>query len=184
MMSADSLIMVLINKVDSKIDPVSNEEVKLDDPITRFKKLLGNKNPPDAKSEAPDSLRAKYGVDVIRNGFWGSDDAKAANKERDIFKFPIPEKIPEFKFERFKVTVEDIMKFIFPSNLEHSNSTGRLDVLALYGPTVAYHSVDKCFCSKCVKIAKERLNETLNEQNLEETKRMGQTQGTLTLAKT
>ena len=41
-------------------------------------------------------MRAKYGVDVIKNGFYVSDDPKAANKERDIFLFPIPEKPPEF----------------------------------------------------------------------------------------
>lgn len=156
-MSGDSMVLVLINKVDSKIDPSTNEEIKLDDPITRFKKLLGNKNPSDAKTESAEALWGKFGIDIIWNGFWGSDDPKSANKERDIFKFPIPEKIPEFKFERFKITLEDIMKFIFPSNLEHSNSTGRLDVFALYGPIVAYHSVDKCFCMGCIKIAKQRL---------------------------
>lgn len=174
-MSGDSLIFILINKVDSKIDPSSNEEIKLDDPITRFKKLLGNKNPPDAKNENSESLWAKFGIDVIWNGIWGSDDPKSANKERDVFKFPIPEKIPEFKYERFKVTLEDILKFVFPSNLEHSNSTGRLDVFALYGPTVAYHSVDKCFCTPCVKIAKARLFENIEATTLEETKKMGQT---------
>ena len=46
------------------------------------------------------------------------------------------------------------MKFIYPPNLEHSNTTGRLDLFALYGPIVEYHSVDKCFCLKCVKLAK------------------------------
>lgn len=55
-MSADSTIYVLINKVDSKFDQAKNEEVKLEDPITRFKKLLGNKNPADAKTENPNSL--------------------------------------------------------------------------------------------------------------------------------
>jgi len=136
----------------------------MEDPITRFKKLLGNKNPPEAKTESADSLRAKYGLDIIKNGFWGSDDPKSANKERDIFKFPIPEKIPDFfNYDWYKVTIDNLFKFIFPANLEHSNSTGRLDVFALYGPTVAYHSVDKCFCHACMKIAKKWLYETLDQ---------------------
>lgn len=73
MMSADSTIFVLINKVDSKFDPVKNEEVKLEDPITWFKKILGHKNPADAKTENPNSLRALFGVDLIKNGFYASD---------------------------------------------------------------------------------------------------------------
>lgn len=72
-MSADSTIYVLINKVDSKFDQAKNEEVKLEDPITRFKKLLGNKNPADAKTENPNSLWALFGIDIIKNGFYASD---------------------------------------------------------------------------------------------------------------
>lgn len=98
-------------------------------------------------------LRSTFGKDIIRNALWGSDDAKAANKERDVFLLPIPERPPEFQYIKTKVTVENILKFMFPPNLEHSNSTGRLDLFALYGPTVNYHSVDS-FCPKCIKIAK------------------------------
>jgi len=41
-------------------------------------------------------------------------------------------------------------KLKFPLKI---NSTGRLDLFALYGPTVNYHSVDH-FCHQCIKIAK------------------------------
>lgn len=98
-------------------------------------------------------LRGEYGVDAIRNGFWGSDDAKNANRERDIFLLPIPEKPPVFSYVKTKVSIDNILKFMFPPNLEHSNSTGRLDLFALYGPTVNYHSVDH-FCHQCIKTAK------------------------------
>lgn len=94
---------------------------------------------------------------MIRNGFWGSDNAKAANKERDIFLFPIPERAPEFEYVKTKVTIEMILSFLFPPNLEHSNSTGRLDLFAMYGPVCNYHSVDYCFCKHCIKIAKDQL---------------------------
>ena len=67
---------------------------------------------------------------------------------------PIPERPPPFTYIRTKVTAENILKFMFPPNLEHPNSSGRLDLFALYGPTVHYHSVDSCFCSKCIKMAK------------------------------
>lgn len=98
-----------------------------------------------------------FGKDSIRNAFWGSDDAKAANKERDIFLLPIPEKPPAFSYIKTKVSIDNILKFMFPPNLEHSNSTGRLDLFALYGPTVLYHSVDSCFCSDCTPLAKNQL---------------------------
>ena len=144
--------MLLINKVDKKYDEEKEEEVKLEDPIKRWKRLLGNKDPAEAKAQEPDSLRAKYGVDAIKNGFYCSDDPKSANKERgkerrknrtlidmcsiDVFKFLIPEKVPEFHYERNKITLENLLKFIYPPNLEHSNTTGRLDVYALYGPVI------------------------------------------------
>jgi hypothetical protein len=82
---------------------------------------------------------------VIKNGLHGSDDPKAANKERDIFLFQIPERPPPFEYIRTKISLETIFKFLFPSNLEHANSTGRLDLMALYGPIVNYHSVDSSF---------------------------------------
>ena len=101
-------------------------------------------------------LRGKYGKDAIRNAFWGSDHAKAANKERDVFLLPIPEKPPEFKYIKTKVTIDNILKFMFPPNLEHSNSTGRLDLFALYGPTVNYYSVEH-FPPEDIKLAKDQL---------------------------
>jgi len=117
-------------------------------------------------------LRATYGRDIIRNAFWGSDDAKAANKERDIFLLPIPERPPEFKYIRTKINIENILKFMFPPNLEHSNSTGRLDLFSYYGPTVDYHSVDS-FCNKCIKIAKDQLKLAIQRKLDEERRKAG-----------
>lgn len=122
--------------------------------------------------DALSRLRATYGKDAIRNAFWGSDDAKAANKERDIFLLPIPERPPEFKYIRTKVTVDNILKFMFPPNLEHSNSTGRLDLFAFYGPTVNYHSVDS-FCPKCIKISKNQLKIYIQRKTDEDRKKSG-----------
>jgi hypothetical protein len=118
-------------------------------------------------------LRAIYGKNAIRNAFWGSDDAKSANKERDIFLLPIPEKPPAFSYIRTKITIDNILKFMFPPNLEHSNSSGRLDLFALYGPTVHYHSVDSCFCPKCIKIAKDQLQVSIKKRQMEERKKAG-----------
>jgi hypothetical protein len=54
--------------------------------------------------------------------------------------------------------METLVMFLLPPNLEHSNVAGRLDLFALYGPVVNWHSVDLgCFCKACVKIAKGRL---------------------------
>lgn len=57
----------------------------------------------------------------MKNAFHGSDKDADANKERDIFMFPVPQKVPEFKFEKFKITFDMLMKFIYPPNLEHPN---------------------------------------------------------------
>jgi hypothetical protein len=109
-------------------------------------------------------LRAIHGSDNIKNAFHGSDDERSANKERDIFLFPIPEKPPEFEYIRTKLNMEMILKFLFPPNLEHANSTGRLDLLALYGPVVNHHSVDYCFDNKSISIAKDQLVATIAEK--------------------
>lgn len=175
MMTADSIVLLLINKVDKVWDEEKQEDVKLESPIIRWKKLIGNKDPEVAKTEEPihgvkipnpetenhelishkqARLRGVFGKDAIRNGFWGSDDAKAANKERDVFLLPIPERPPAFSYIKTKISIDNILKFMFPPNLEHSNSTGRLDLFALYGPTVLYHSVDSCFCTDCTPLAK------------------------------
>ena len=94
--TAESIVMVLINKVETVYDESKEEEVKLESPIIRWKNLIGDKDPAEAKAKDPKSLRALYGADLIRNGFHGSDDPKSANKERDVFLFPIPERPPEF----------------------------------------------------------------------------------------
>lgn len=57
-------------------------------------------------------------------------------------------------------------------------------MFALYGPTVAYHSVDKSFCQPCTKIAKQQLNWRLDLESMEETKWMGVSHTTELLAKT
>jgi hypothetical protein len=57
-----------------------------------------------------------------------------------------------------KVTLDTILKFIFPPNLEHVNINERLDIFAIYGPVVNYHSVDKCLCFQCARIGKELLD--------------------------
>ena len=60
------------------------------DPIKKWKEFIGNTDPEVAKRDQPESLRALYGIDRIKNEFHGSDDHISANRERDIFKFPIP----------------------------------------------------------------------------------------------
>ena len=124
-------------------------------------------------SRSCDIADALFGVDLIKNGFWGSDDAKGANKERDIFLFPIPERPPEFEFIATKITMDMILAFLFPPNLEHANSTGRLDLIALYGPIVKYHSVDYSFSKEDMPIAKAQLQKRLRENEALERKKMG-----------
>lgn len=76
LMTAESLVLLIINKVESIFDEEQGEDVRLEDPIVRFKKLIGDKDPAEAKTAAPESLRALHGVSIIKNAFHGSDDPK------------------------------------------------------------------------------------------------------------
>lgn len=128
------------------------------DPVQKWKELCGAMDPVEAKAKNPDSLRGYYGSSKVRNELHGSDSYAAANRERDIFDLPIPVREPPFSHDKFLVTMDTLVMFLLPPNLEHSNVSGRLDLFGLYGPVVNWHSVDLgCFCKGCVKTAKTRL---------------------------
>ena len=156
MMTAESVVLLLVNDKESiPAEEEGEEDIKLEGPVVRWKKLIGNRVPEEAVTEDPGCLRAIWGKDEIKNAFHGADTPLAANKERDIFLFPIPERPPVFEFIRTKITIDMILAFCFPPNLEHANSTGRLDLIALYGPIVKYFSVDTSFNNKSIGVAKE-----------------------------
>ena len=50
MQTAESIVLLLINKVDQVWDEKRGEEVKLESPIQRWKELIGNKDPEVAKT--------------------------------------------------------------------------------------------------------------------------------------
>jgi hypothetical protein len=80
-------------------------------------------------------------MDRIKNEFHGSDDPFSANRERDIFKFPIPQQIPTFTYDIQKIELEALFKFLYPPNIEHPRINSRLDVFALYGPVISINSI-------------------------------------------
>ena len=51
MLTADSIVLLLINKVDEVWDEELGEDVKLESPINRWKKLIGNMDPSVATGE-------------------------------------------------------------------------------------------------------------------------------------
>lgn len=53
MLTAESVILLLINKVDKIFDPEREVEVKLESPIRRWKELIGDKHPDSASSQEP-----------------------------------------------------------------------------------------------------------------------------------
>ena len=98
-MTAESEILLLVNECDEILEDPNDEhsdKIKLASPIQRWKQLIGDKDPAEAKTNDPECLRSQFGIDLIKNAFHGSDDEKAANKERDVFLFPIPERPPDF----------------------------------------------------------------------------------------
>ena len=63
-MTAESIVLLLVNSKDSiPASEEGEEEIKLESPIDRWKKLLGDKNPEEAKTADAESLRAIFGVD-------------------------------------------------------------------------------------------------------------------------
>lgn len=93
------------------------------DPISLLKGMVGNKDPEVAKKAegGANTLRAKYGKDIIKNEFYASDDQLSANKERDIFRFPIPQKNPLLKMDKYKISLETLWSFLHPKSVEHSD---------------------------------------------------------------
>lgn len=65
MMTAPSLVLLLVNAVESvpatSPEAEEGEQVKLESPAVRWKKLIGNKDPEVAKENEPESLRATLG---------------------------------------------------------------------------------------------------------------------------
>jgi hypothetical protein len=86
MTSGPSAIFVLINKEDNYVD---DNGIKTDfkSPVVRWKQMIGDKQP------AGDTLRGTFGINIIKNEFWGSDSPSDAYKELNIFKLPIPAKV-------------------------------------------------------------------------------------------
>ena len=61
--------------------PVIKMELSGPDAIKTWRKLLGPTNTAKAKDEAPDSIRAKFGTDGMRNAAHGSDSPDSAARE-------------------------------------------------------------------------------------------------------
>lgn len=157
--SGVSLVALLIN-------PDAN-------PISKLKEVLGGMDPVIEKTKNPSALRAVYGTDIIRNEFYSSDNGSEANREREIFFFPKPQVVPEFKFEVQKITLEQILKFIMPPNLEHPNINSRLDLFGAFGPVKNHHSIDVCLCKNCRKFGIEYLEGFLARKLDEKKQKLG-----------
>ena len=164
MTSGPSKILVLVNRHTIKFDEEKNEDIPVEDPVLRAKKIIGDKDPAIAKINSPESLRAKYGLDIIRNGFFSSDSKIDANREREVLNLNVPQMVPPFIYIPTKIKLDDLLKFIFPSNLEHPDTTGRLDLFGLYGPIVNWHSIERCFCKKCYAHVKNIIDKNSEKQ--------------------
>lgn len=84
--------MVLINKNETFVD-TNGINTQYAPPYSRWKDLMGNKDPVTAKTANPNCLRALHGIDIIKNEFWGSDSASDSYRELSIFMFPLPAKV-------------------------------------------------------------------------------------------
>lgn len=71
------------------------------------------------------------------------------------------------------LSLENLFKLLYPPNLEHSNANERMDLFAMYGPSVSYHSVDSCFCTPCSRHGKTLLEEVKEKKIAEEKAKLG-----------
>jgi nucleoside diphosphate kinase len=148
MSTGPSAILVLTNKEDFFFDE-NNIKTYYKSPIERWKDMIGDKDPAIAKSEDEESLRAIYGTNIINNGFWGSDNASDAYRELSIFYLPLPCTAPVYHFDENLITLDTIMKFLIPPKPDHTDLSGRLDMIGKYGPVCNHHVLDICICRNC-----------------------------------
>jgi nucleoside diphosphate kinase len=85
-------ILVVVNKEESYIDSNGIRTI-YKTPIIRLKDLVGNKDPTTAKTTNPNSLRALFGIDLIKNELWSSDTPSDAFRELSSFKLTLPAKV-------------------------------------------------------------------------------------------
>jgi len=66
-------------------DVVTGMELVADNAVENFRQLLGPTDSAEAKRVDPNSLRAYFGSDKMRNGIHGSADAACYQKEASLF---------------------------------------------------------------------------------------------------
>jgi nucleoside-diphosphate kinase len=66
-------------------DVIVAMELIADAAISKWQALMGPESPDQARSEAPRSIRAMFGQDVVRNAVYGSGAASSAEGEIDFF---------------------------------------------------------------------------------------------------
>ncbi len=92
MTSGPVAILILINKSEDYIDS-NGIKALYESPVTRWKEFIGSKDPANAKAANSNSLRGIYGVDIIKNEFWGSDTPSDAYRELSAFMMPLPARV-------------------------------------------------------------------------------------------
>merc|ERR1719235_3027328 len=66
-------------------DVIVAMELIADGAISKWQALMGPESPDQARSEAPRSIRAMFGQDIVRNAVYGSEAASNAEGEIDFF---------------------------------------------------------------------------------------------------
>lgn len=66
-------------------DVVTGMELVADNAIQKFRDVMGPTNSQEAKQTEPDTLRALYGSDGMRNGIHGSGTQSECSREMDLF---------------------------------------------------------------------------------------------------
>ena len=113
-------------------DLIVGLELINDDCITRWAKLMGPENPKSAKKDSPNSLRALFGEDGMKNAVHGSESQAVAQKELD-FVFSNKSKLKV----SIKVTVE-------PCILQQLHLLHHQTTYSCRGPCRSHHRLHPC----------------------------------------
>jgi nucleoside-diphosphate kinase len=66
-------------------DVVTGIELVAPNAINKLRDLIGQTDPLEAKRQNPNSIRARFGADKLRNGIHGSSDGAVFSREKGNF---------------------------------------------------------------------------------------------------
>lgn len=74
-----------------------------------------------------------------------------------MLELSFPRKKPIFVEDKLLLNARQMLDFVAPPNTAHPNIAANLDILAIFGPSLASHDVYRCFCDSCSRSIRSAL---------------------------